>query len=46
MSTSVTVRKPVTHKGAIVLKIKASSTVWKRKGGVCAVAATLTARAG
>lgn len=39
-STSVTVRKPVTHKGAIVLKIKASSTVWKRTGGICASAMT------
>lgn len=41
---SLKLPKVVRHKGAIVLKVKASKTVWKRPGGVCATA--FSAKAG
>lgn len=38
-AAKVVVRKPAAHKGSIVLKVKASKSVWKR-GNVCATAFT------
>ncbi|MGP7961537.1 carboxypeptidase regulatory-like domain-containing protein [Sanguibacter sp. A247] len=38
-AAKIVARKPAVHKGAIVLKVKASKSVWKR-GNVCATAVT------
>lgn len=41
---SLKIPKTVRHKGAISLKVKASKTVWKRPGGVCAIATSAKTR--